>query len=102
MTSRALHVIVSKMGHCCFQARGIRDWYARLDIDSITILLGVGVACTPITDLEHLIVCHVSSQSCEGLSTATSHTHQEGVASRLLDNAADATHMLNSKPGMMK
>ena len=48
--------------------------------------------------LEDLVVRHVGCQSCERLSTATSHAHEEGVAPWLLDDAADTTHMLYGKP----
>ena len=53
---------------------------------------------TPGADLEDLVVGHVGSQSCEGLSAAAAHAHQQGVATGLLHYTADATHVLYGKP----
>lgn len=50
------------------------------------------------TNLEHFILWHIRCKSCERLSATATHTHKEGVASWLLDDTTDTTHMLYSKP----
>ena len=49
--------------------------------------------------LEDLVVCHVGSESGDGLSARPAHAHQEGMATRLLQDARDTTHVLYGEPG---
>ena len=48
--------------------------------------------------LEHFVLSHVGRQSSERLSTAASHTDEEGVTPWLLQNTTDPTHVLYGKP----
>ena len=49
------------------------------------------------TNLEKIIVGHVCGETCDGLTTRASDSHQQGVTARLFDDTRHSRHMLNSK-----
>ena len=50
-----------------------------------------------ISYLEEFIVGHMSGQSCERLASRPAHSHQQGVATGLLDDARNTRHVLYGK-----